>query len=132
MGPVEARWIVSALVALLLGQAACFPWLADTVGRQLLGETGGLESSIVAFQFLRVLPAVLVFTGVASWGMLAAGQRSRTLFWLAVMIVVIVDLVLLVISVMLYFQGSAVGQMRRRRGNGRGAPYQLAMLRVAH
>jgi hypothetical protein len=102
------RWIVSALVVLLLGQVACYAWLADLVGRKLLGETGGLESGIVGFQFLRVLPAALLFTGIASWGMLAAGQRSSRLFWRAVTTVIIVDLALLVISVKLYFQGSAV------------------------
>jgi hypothetical protein len=108
MDSARARWIVSGLAVLLLGQVACYPSLGDLVGRKLLGETGGLEPGIVAFQFLRVLPAALVFTGAASWGMLAAGQRSSRLFWLAVTFVIIVDLALLVISVKLYFQGSAV------------------------
>jgi hypothetical protein len=104
VGTSAARLVSFGLALFVLAEVACYPWLADLIGRVFLGHPEGPEGPVIVFQVLRVLPGAVLFSAVALSAILSLALSPKRRFWWVVGSTLLLNLGLLVLSVALYFR----------------------------
>ena len=73
-------------------------------GAVFLGEQGGTEYPIVVYQFVVVAPAGLLFLAGCVFALAATSHQSSRRFGMTAAVAVALDLLLLFVSVSIYFR----------------------------